>query len=51
MIKNIEWWHVETVVDIGVLAIALATQNWGFCAMYFAVGYFGHRAVSYLEKN
>jgi len=51
MIKNIQWWHIEIVLDISALGLALFTGNWGFCAIYFAVGYFAQKAVHHLEKN
>lgn len=51
MIKSLKWWHIETILDISALGLALFTGNWGFCAMYFAVAYFAQKAIHYMENN
>jgi len=38
-------------MDIAAVTIGLITAQWGFLAFYFAVGYFGHKASTYLENT
>lgn len=51
MIKKIQWWQIELLMDVAAVTVAIVTGEWAFLALYFAVGYFGHKAATYLERN